>query len=191
MSGGRSDLSEQEGSRESAAPTGELNEALDRLRARIDDVAQWAEHASIPDAPPKGDASARLDEQELLEQPQVEQAPTPEQAPTAEPILAAADPVLSFLRKLVEVGAISGGVFTTDGDTIDLEPVESADEVPVSGAMALLDLVPPETVLEVRTTLAEWRAARIGTRAFALELRPGHDREVDEWLAGLLPPGKD
>ena len=95
-----------------------------------------------------------------------------------------------YVRGLSRSGAIAGGVFREGRDIIDLGTPEGVTHVPLPGLVALLDLVPTDTILEVRTTDADLRAARIGDEAFALELAPGGEVEVDEWLASLLPGGE-
>lgn len=189
MNGGRSDLSDQEHAPAPVFPSEDISEALDRLRTRIQEVAEWAEHASIPGGPVPEEAREEPREQLELEAPPEDSATEPE-APTETPS-GPDSAVLTFLRDLAAAGAITSGVYASDGAIIDLQPPDCAGDVPASGMLALLDLVPPQTVLEVRTTAADWRAARIGEEAFALEIRAGNDGEVDGWLAILLPPEKD
>lgn len=189
MNGGRSGLSDQEHAPRPVFPSEDLSEALDRLRTRIEEVAEWAEHASIP-----GGSDAEEPREERRDQLEVE---APREDSATEPEAAAETPrgpdsaVLSFLRDLAASGAITSGVYASDGAVVGLEPSGSAGDDPVSRMLALLDLIPPQTVLEVRTTVADWRAARIGEEAFAMEIRAGSDGEVDRWLATLLPPERD
>ena len=193
MNGGRSGLSDQEHAPRPVFPSEDVSEALDRLRTRIQEVAEWAEHASIPGGPGTGTGPEEPRE-EAREQFELE-AP-PEYSATEPDTVAGPPPgpdsaVLSFLRDLAAAGAITSGVYASDGAVVGLEPPGGAGDVPVSRMLALLDLIPPQTVLEVRTTAADWRAAHIGEEAFALEIRAGHDGEIDRWLATLLPPEKD
>jgi hypothetical protein len=183
VSGGRSDLSERGASPEHAARTDELKAALDSLRTRLHDITEWAERASIPPAAPPGGSSE------------------PAGAAAGETIAHQEPPAPSgkvgrSIRELADTGAIAGGVVASGGDVvqlgvIELGALERAEQVPITGMLALLDLVPPETVLEVRTTVAEWRAARVGDEAFVVELRDGFAERVDELLATLLPSEKD
>jgi hypothetical protein len=92
---------------------------------------------------------------------------------------------------LSRTGVVAGGVFSSGSDIIDLTDSGSGAQVPESGLVALLNLVPSETVLEVRTTSTELRAARLGGDAFAVEVVPGGEREVDDWLASLIPAKED
>ena len=178
MSGGKSGTSEQEATDHHAAPTEELAEALDRLKSRIHEVTEWAERASIPVAAPE-------DESVPNEGGEVDEPPL-------EPIHGETrrSSTLGVITSLRKAGAIAGGVFTSEGEVTELDSVDSPQPVSVAGMVALLDLVPPESVLEIRTTVAEWRAARIGDEAFALELRSGYVGRVDDWLASLLPREK-
>jgi hypothetical protein len=189
VNGGRSDLSDQEHAPQPVPPSEDISEALDRLRTRIQEVAEWAEHASIPGGPAPEEPREEPREQFQLEAPRDDSATEPDTE--AGPHRASDSAVLSFLRDLVAAGSITSGVYASDGAVIGLEPPDCAGDIPVSRMLALLDLVPPQTVLEVRTTSADWRAARIGGEAFALELRAGNDGEVDRWLATLLSPEKD
>lgn len=194
MRGGRSDLSDQERAREPVPPTGDISEALDRLRTRIEEVAEWAERAAIPGGPAPEEGPSEEPREEPgdefdLEPPSEGSGPEPD-AP-AEPPPGPGSAVLSFLQNLAAAGAITSGVYTSDGAVIGLEPREGTADVQVSGMLALLDLVPPQTVLEVRTTVADWRAVRVGDEAFAVEIRAGNDGDVDRWLATLLPSEKD
>lgn len=189
MNGGRSGVSDQEHAPRPVFPSEDISEALDRLRRRIQEVAEWAEHASIPGGPGPEELREEPREQFELEAPPEYSATEPDTAggPPRGPDSA----VLSFLRDLAAAGAITYGVYASDGAVVGLEPPDSAGDVPVSRMLSLLDLIPAQTVLEVRTTVADWRAAHIGEEAFALEIREGNDGEVDRWLATLLPPEKD
>ena len=189
MNGGRSGLSDQEHAPRPVFPSEDISEALDRLRTRIQEVAEWAEQASIPAGPAAEEPREEPSEQFQVEAPPEDFATEPD-AP-ARPPLTPDSAVLSFLRDLAAAGAITSGVYRSDGAVVGLEPPDSASDVSVSGMLALLDLIPPQTVLEVRTTAADWRAAHIGEEAFALKIRAGNDGEVDRWLATLLPPERD
>jgi hypothetical protein len=94
------------------------------------------------------------------------------------------------VEDLAQTGKLTSGIFVAGGNATELE-LDGKSHVPFPGLLALVGLIPPETVLEIRTTSAEWRAARIGDEAFAVELSEGSKPEVDEWLATLLPPEKD
>lgn len=192
MSGGRSELSDRERAQQPVPPTEDIAEALDRLRTRIQEVAEWAEQSSIRGGPapeePREEPHEEPREQVELEAPPEDSGPEPDTA--AEPPRGPQSAVLSFLRDLAAAGAITSGVYASDDGVISLEPRDGAGDVPALGMLALLDLVPPQTVLEVRTTVADWRAARIDDEAFALQLRAGNDGEVDRWLATLLAPQK-
>ena len=179
MSGGGSGTSEQEALHEHGSPTDELGEALDRLTRRIGEVAEWAERASIPTGSP------------AVEEPETGHSPPADDVPLERPEGDHRDEsILAVIASFREAGAIANGVFTSGGELTELDPVESNGRVALSGMLALLDLIPPQTVLEVRTTSSEWRAARVGDEAFALELR-GEAGVVDQWLGSLLPALKD
>jgi hypothetical protein len=171
MSGGRSDLSEQETPRAEASGTAELNEALDRLKTTIREVAEWAERATVPAAIDLRDSS-----------PQAEPRPGPQHSGSS---------LQASIATLVGEGAIAAGVFVSGGQTVELVPADGAAAVPASGMIALLDLVPSDTLLEVRTTVSEWRAARVGQESFAIELRSGYADYVDRILATVVPSGND
>ncbi|HUE59807.1 MAG TPA: hypothetical protein VMO88_09520 [Acidimicrobiales bacterium] len=140
-----------------------MQEALERLRSRIEEVSAWAEQATPPGAVPSTDDRSESTEVEST---------------------------LGHVRGLSRSGGIAGGVFRGGRDIVDLGAPDGAVHVPVPGLVALLDLVPTDTILEVRTPDADLRAARIGDEAFAFELVPGNEAEVDEWLASLLPGGE-
>ena len=156
-----------------APEASDVHAALDRLRTRIEEVAAWAEHASLP---------APIDQVEGEEE-------APAEAPDAIEETVGQGP-LDVLRGMAKSGALAGGVFSTGTQIIDLTASGDLAQVQESGLVALLNLVPSDTVLEVRTTTSELRAARIGDDAFAVELAQGGEQEVDEWLSSLLPPRK-
>lgn len=179
-------------------PTEDLNAALDRLRSRIEEVAEWAERASIPAAPEVRTSAEAIEQPAEPGRGPVE--PSQEKgheeheaeggaggAAQAEP---APSPVLSFIQQLAGSGKVSSAIFVAGGEAPDWE-LNGNGLPPGSSLLALLGLVPPETVLEIRTTSGEWRAARIGEEAFVLELGRGGEPEVDEWLATLLPLEED
>lgn len=199
MIGGEREASQPEPSPDVAPQPEDVHQVLDRLRSRIEEVAAWAEQASLHSAPAgpaaPTDATTPAESQQL--QPVQETRPIDE---SPEPIAAsegyrsgvpAEDGALGFLRSLARTGVVAGGVFSSGSDIIDLTDSGSGAQVPESGLVALLNLVPSETVLEVRTTSTELRAARLGGDAFAVEVVPGGEREVDDWLASLIPAKED
>jgi hypothetical protein len=192
MTGSGREASQPELSPDHAPQAEDVRQVLDRLRSRIEDVAAWAEHASQPGAKDGGATPVRAGADEEAAEP----------GSVVEPAAAASDhslqseqqageaAPLDFLRGLARSGAVAGGVFTNGSGIIDLTEVSDAAQVPESGLVALLGLVPSDTVLEVRTATTELRAARLGDEAFAVELTRGNEREVDDWLASLLPERK-
>lgn len=173
MTGSGQEASQPEVSPDHAPQAEDVRQVLDRLRSRIEDVAAWAEHASQSGATDGVETALKVgDFREAGGQEPVGSAP------------------LDFLRGLARSGVVAGGVFTDGSGIIDLTEAGDAAKVPESGLVALLGLVPSDTVLEVRTASTELRAARLGDEAFAVELTPGNEREVDDWLASLLPERK-
>jgi hypothetical protein len=174
MIGGGREASQPGITSDPARQVEDLHRVLDRLRSRIEDVAAWAEHASFPGASDGGDGSDGAAESVAVDE---RSGPEASEKPAA----------LDFLRGLARSGVVAGGVFSNGGDIIDLTESANAAQVPESGLVALLNLVPSDTVLEVRTSSTELRAARLGDDAFAVEVVPGSEREVDDWLSSLLP----
>jgi hypothetical protein len=177
MTGSGQEASQPELSPDHAPQVEDVRQVLDRLRSRIQEVAAWAEHASQPGTIDGGTTAA------MAHSPKAHFPEASGQGP-----LEAAP--LDFLRGLARSGVVAGGVFTDGSGIIDLTEASDAAKVPESGLVALLGLIPSDTVLEVRTATTELRAARLGDEAFAVELTPGNEREVDDWLASLLPERK-
>ncbi|HEX6393606.1 MAG TPA: hypothetical protein VFZ97_09200 [Acidimicrobiales bacterium] len=169
MNGGGPGAPQPEIHQEQAPEVSDLHAALDRLRARIEEVSAWAESASL--STPTGGGEGEAEAPQVIEE-------TAAQGP------------LDVLRSMAKSGAVAGGVFSTGNEIIDLTASGDRAQVQESGLVALLNLVPSDTVLEVRTTNSELRAARIGGDAFAVELAQGAEQEVDEWLSSLLPSRK-
>lgn len=169
MNGGGPGAPQPEIHQEQAAEVSDLHAALDRLRARIEEVSAWAENASL--STPTGGGEGEAEAPQAIEE-------TAAQGP------------LGVLRGMAKSGAVAGGVFSNGTEIIDLTASGDLAQVQESGLVALLNLVPPDTVLEVRTTNSDLRAARIGGDAFAVELAQGGEQEVDEWLSSLLPSRK-
>jgi hypothetical protein len=161
-----------------------LEEALGRLRSRIEEVSAWAEQASLPEAvsgegdhlPGDGDGAPGHGDG----------APDVIAQTGSTPV----GPTLEHVRHMSRSGVIAGGVFREGRDIIDLDTPDGAGQMPGPGLVALLDLVPTDAILEVRTADAELRAAHIGAEAFAFRLVTGNEAEVDDWLASLLPGGE-
>ena len=186
MDTGGMESSQRETGRDQPPATDEVQEALGRLRTRLEEVSAWAEQASLPGSDPITDQPDDVTEPAGPTPPGPNLSPVPN-LPSESAL--SSGPTLERVRNLSHSGAITQGVFREGREVIDLRAPNVAGHVPVSGLVALLDLVPTDTILEVRTTGAEVRAARIGEEAFALELVAGSEPEVDEWLASLLPAG--
>ena len=190
--GGMED-SQREAGQDQPPATDELQEALGRLRSRLEEVSAWAQQASLPGAESIADQLSHV-----IEPAQPGPSGTTQSSGTAQPsgtthpsgTAQSSETTLEHVRNLSHSGAIAQGVFREGREVVDLRAPHVAGHVSASGLAALLDLIPTDTVLEVRTTGAEVRAARIGDEAFALELVAGSEPEVDEWLASLLPAGE-
>lgn len=188
MIGGGREASQPDNSTDQAPQAEDLHQVLDRLRNRIEEVAAWAEHASHAATNDGGDettphSTAEEQTDPVAALPDAAELPETVELPEAAELPAA----LGFLRGLARSGAVAGGVFSNGSDVIDLTEPANTTQVPESGLVALLNLVPSDTVLEVRTRSTELRAARLGDDAFAVEVVPGSEQEVDDWLASLLP----
>jgi hypothetical protein len=197
MTGGGLEISQPELSGEQAPKPEDVHQVLDRLRSRIEEVAAWAEHASFPGANQTA-AEDREQARVSSEEPEVQSEEESDEAHGGNETSGgddaqggldeAPEPApLDFLRTLARSGAVAGGVFSTGTQIIDLTESANAAQVPESGLLALLNLVPSDTVLEVRTSKSELRAARLGDDAFAVEVVPGSESEIDDWLASMLP----
>ncbi len=191
MSTGGLENSQQQTARGVPPPTDELQEALGRLRSRIEEVSAWARHASLPGAVSgEGDCASGEGDGSSGEGDGASGEGDGAPGVIAKTESTASRPTLAHVRDLSRSGAIAGGVFREGRDIIDLGTPDGAGQAPIAGLVALLDLVPTDTILEVRTTDADLRAAHIGEEVFAFKLVPGREGEVDQWLASLLPLGE-